>query len=116
MLTLKTLLSSFFITMLAELTVTWLWKIREKNEWYVIFLVNLITNPVLVMIRIWGYYLLSPEVLQGMILFLEILILFLEGFLYSRRLYTCRHPYLLSAAVNAASFGTGLILNLIHTF
>lgn len=114
MMILKTLLTSFLLTIFTELIVGWLWKIRNRDGWYVILLVNLITNPVLVMARIWGYYFFSPMILQWMTVFLEIVIWYLEGFLYSKKLNCCRHPYLLAITANAASYGCGLLINLIN--
>lgn len=109
----KTLITSFLLTIILELTVALIWKIRDKKSWYVILLVNLITNPLVVMVHIWGRYLLIPNVLQVLTVLIEIVVWGLEGFLYSRRL-NVKHPYWFAVAANAVSYGCGVLVQFVN--
>lgn len=105
----KILLVSFAITLLTELLCGWLWGIRSRNGMFVICLVNLMTNPPLVMGKICCSLLLPGETAGNVILAAEVLICLLEGFAYQKRLGDCRHPYWFAAAANGLSYGIGLL-------
>lgn len=111
---LNILLFSFAMTLILELIMGWLWGIREKDGIYVIFLVNLITNPPLVLGKICFSLFLPRETVGYLVLAAEGGIWILEGFLYHKRLKSCRHPYLFAAAANVLSYGAGVFWNYLN--
>lgn len=108
----RILVLSFVITLAVEMIAGWLWGIRSKSGIYVIFLVNLITNPLLVTAKICCSVFLPIETVKLLMFLAEICAVWpAEGFLYSKRLYGCRHPYLFAAAANVLSYGAGILLS-----
>lgn len=110
----KIYLFCFFLTILVESLIAWLWHVKRKG-WLVVFLVNLLTNPLVVYLN-WLLRWKVPALPQ---LFrqlpLEILAILVEAFVYKRfsqdSRFDIRHPFLLSLSANAASWGFGLLLS-----
>ena len=107
----KMLLTSFLLTFVIEWGIGLLWKIREKSDWYVIFLANLITNPILVMVQIWGHFFLEKKTLSLLIFFLECIAWILEGLIYHKKMKNCRFPYGYAVAANLLSYSAGWLIS-----
>lgn len=110
---------NLFATLLIEVPLAILLGVRNRKDIRLVFIVNCVTNPIVVTCyllisecRIFGN--LTPLFLNGIILFLEILVVLSEGEAY-RRFFTetKRNPFLLSFILNACSYGTGVILDLL---
>lgn len=107
----KVMIISFFITIIIELGIAFFLKYR-KRDLLNIFLVNLLTNPLLnsVVVTINFYYGLRCRNIA--LLFLEIIVFLIEGVIYQKYLNNRKlNGYLLSLLLNISSFGLGLIIN-----
>ena len=101
---------SLLLTILIEIPVAVLWGIRDRRELLIIALVQVITNPVAVLISncFYRYTDLNLYVFQIPI---EIAVPVAEWLLYKSAIPTFKHPFLLSFTANPMSYGTGLILS-----
>ena len=107
------LVVSFLITVAVELAVGWLLGLRDRRSLVIIFLVNVVTNPVVV-------FLLNVEYLYGLpvgriplTLFLEVSAVIVEALLYRISLKTERNPFLIALILNFASYGAGILINIL---
>ena len=108
---LRSLLLSLVLTAVLELGAAWLLGVRERRDFLLIFLVNVLTNPPLVLtldvIYLSGRQ-MPPWYLIGV---LELTAVCVEGLIFRRRICYCRiPPLLLSLLLNAVSFLGGLLL------
>lgn len=98
-------------TILIEGALAFLCGVRRRADQLIVLLVNVLTNPLLVSI---GYLILfrfgraGYNIATGV---MEISVVFVEGWIYSRFLPDRKHPFLLSMFLNAGSFLIGLGLN-----
>jgi hypothetical protein len=76
---------------------------RDGKDLLLLVVVNVLTNPAVVLT-----YWLAPH--QLMKIPLELSVVFTEGFLYKKYGRGYKRPYLFSIAANAFSFGTGVVL------
>lgn len=100
---------SLGMTLALELPVAYLWGLRGRRNLTLAVLVNVLTNPPVVL----GYYLLSARTLWPPLaiqLSLEALAVLTEGWCYARCGRDIRRPYLLSLCANGFSYGMGLLL------
>ena len=107
----KSLTLSLGATLGFELAGAWLLGVREKRDYLLLILVNVLTNPILVLILngiwlkfgIWpAWYVMGP---------LEVGVVLVEGFLFRGRLeYKKINPFVLSAALNGISVLGGMLL------
>ena len=109
---LKILINSLFFTILIELVFALLLKVRNKKDIINIVLVNIVTNPIVVLFP----YIVGLR--YGIILMYIVLILFeifalvFEGYVYKRELqYSRINPYILSLILNLASYIIGVYIN-----
>ena len=86
---------------------------RNKKDILLVLLVNILTNPVVVL-SFWlaGMYTNLHDVI--IIIPLELFAVLCEGYYYKKYGRDFKRPFLFSAAANAFSFGTGLILQLLQ--
>ncbi|MBQ9910341.1 MAG: hypothetical protein IJM50_02470 [Lachnospiraceae bacterium] len=112
---LKTFGISLGLTLAIEMALAFLLRIRTKKGLLIVLLANVLTNPAAVFLCMAsglvpgkGYYLFQLGV--------EALVVLTEGFVYGRFrdvLKAAVKPMLLSLILNACSYGTGLVLNLL---
>ncbi|MBP5490362.1 MAG: hypothetical protein J6Y10_07170 [Lachnospiraceae bacterium] len=102
-------------TLLIEVPLALVFGVRGWDNIEKVVLINILTNPVLVTILL----LLNRMKAEIDVIFLvqfvlEIVVVILEGVFYRRKLQKVRrNPFLLSAVLNAVSYGAGLALGLI---
>ena len=109
----KVMLISLTITLVIELSFAFILKYRGKDLINVL-LVNILTNPLLnsVTVAINYYYGLKARNIS--VLILEILVVIIEGFIYHKYLTRRKiNGYILSLILNIASYGLGLLVNMI---
>ena len=107
----KVMLISLICTIVIEITFAFMLGYRKKDLINVL-LVNILTNPLLnsVIVAINYYYGLEARNIS--LLILEILVVLVEGFVYSKYLTKKNiNGYLLSLVLNIASYGLGLLIN-----
>lgn len=102
------MLLALVITLLMELTVAVVLKIRNKKELINIILVNVCTNPLLVSIT-YIVFLNFGNTIQNIIeIFLEIIVFVIEGALYQKYLRLNKiNPYIFSIILNLSSYIIG---------
>ena len=84
---------------------------RDKKDLLLVVLVNIITNPVVVLLY-WLAVLYTDLHAYIIMIPLELFAVFTEGYYYKKYGRGFRCPYLFSLAANMFSFGTGLIIQL----
>ena len=103
---------SLALTIILEFLFALLYGIRNKKDLLLLVLVNILTNPPVVL----GYYLLSYYTLWNEFLIqipLEILAVLAEAYYYKTYGKDFRHPLLFSLFANAFSFCMGILLNIV---
>ena len=104
------------LTVLLEIAVAWLFRLRARGQLRLILGVNVVTQLLLNGFLNWYSYVNGTLFLTVLFLFGEILVLAVEGAVYSRWLprlgekdAPCR-PWLYAFCANALSYGAGLLL------
>lgn len=100
---------SLGLTLLLELPVAYCWGLRSRHDLTVAVLVNVLTNPAVVLLN----GLLSATPWWAVQLPLEAATIAVEGFCYRHCGENICRPYLLSLCANCISYGAGLVLNAI---
>ena len=100
---------SLGLTLLLELPVAYYWGLRSRHDLTVAVLVNVLTNPAVVLLN----GLLSATPWWAVQLPVEAAAIAVEGFCYRHCGENIRRPYLLSLCANCISYGAGLVLNAI---
>ena len=94
---------SLGLTLLLEVPFAWLWGLRDRHNLTAAVLVNVLTNPAVVLLKALGV----P------ILLLEAAAIIAEGWCYQVCGESVRRPWLLALLANVFSYGTGLVLSAI---
>ena len=94
---------SLGLTLLLELPAAYAWGLRSRHNLTVVVLVNVLTNPAVVLLHALGIPILP----------LEASAIAAEGFCYRHSGKNIRSPYLLALCANGFSYGVGRILNII---
>ena len=85
---------------------------RDKKDLLLVVLVNVITNPVVVLLYwlavLYGHWNRAAATLP-----LELFAVLTEGFYYKKYGRDFKRPYLFSVAANAFSYGVGALLQLL---
>ena len=100
---------SLGLTLLLEVPVAYSWGLRSRQDLTVAVLVNVLTNPAVVLLN----GLLSAAPWWAVQLPLEAAAIAVEGFCYRHCGENICRPYLLSLCANCISYGAGLVLNAI---
>lgn len=108
------MLRCLILTIIIEVIIGLILKIKNKKDILNIILVNIITNPIVVSIPVYiniKFGLLERNIC---LIILEIITLFVEGFIYKKVLnYKKINPYLISLILNMSSYLIGEIINYI---
>lgn len=107
MLTFSILAVSLGLTLIFEFFFALCWGLRGKREFLIVFLVNLLTNPVVVTL----YY--SFPLAQKLVLLLELGAVLTEWLCYRGCSEQLKRPFLFALCANAFSYGLGCIINLL---
>lgn len=99
-------------TIIIELFISILLKVKNKKDLLNIILVNIMTNPIVVVIPYVVYLYYGIIYRHVTLLILEILTIFFEGFTYKKVLkYNKINCYILSIILNISSYLIGLIIS-----
>ena len=112
MILLYILLSRLLGTILIEICCAFIVGVRKMKDYLNIILVNIVTNPVLVIMvfTVRSKFGILPS--YGLLLMLELLAFLIEGKIYSKYLeYKKINHYKLSFILNITSFIIGLLAN-----
>lgn len=106
------MLLCLFFTLLIELLFAFILKLRNKRDYLNIILVNIITNPILVISTYIIGVLYGNSIKDSTTYILEILVVIVEGFIYKKFLdYKKIDGYFLSFILNACSYLIGLVIS-----
>ena len=107
----RIILYSLIITLVIECLIGLILGFRKKDLLN-IFLVNVLTNPLLnATIGSVNYY-FGLRVRTIVLIILEIIVVIVEGFIYQKYFERRKiNPYIVSLILNIASFGLGKIIN-----
>ena len=109
------LLSRLLLTIIIELIISLLIGIRNKKDILNIIVVNIMTNPIVVLIPLVIRMLTNNLYSMIFLFLLEVITLFIEGIVYKNNLcYKKINWFLLSLLLNMCSFLFGLILNIFY--
>ena len=84
---------------------------HDKKDLMLVVLLNVITNPVVVMLY-WITVLYTNRNTATVLIPLELFAILTEGYYYKKYGSGFHRPYLLSAAANIFSFGTGFLIQM----
>lgn len=108
------LIRCLLLTIIIELIIALILGIRDKKDIINIILVNVITNPIVVMSQTLLYIKFGYNIEMIGIAILEVLVVLVEGLIYKKVLnYKKINPILLSLILNALSFLIGELINLL---
>ena len=106
----KIMLICLISTIIIETIFAFIFKVRNKKDFLNIILVNIITNPIVVIIPIYIELIYGLTYRNISLIILEILTVLIEGFIYYKYLdYRKINPYLLSFLLNLLSYFIGEI-------
>ena len=98
---------SLGLTLLFESAFALCWGLREKREFLIVFLVNVLTNPVVVCL----YH--SFPLARKLVLLLELGAVLVEWLCYRACSEKLNRPFLFALCANAFSYGLGCVINLL---
>ncbi len=101
---------SLILTLVLELCFGYLCRIRDKKDIVLLVLVNIITNPLVVM----SYYMIvhySHINRIAVVMVLELMAILTEGYYYKTYGNVFRRPILFALFANVFSYGIGQLLN-----
>lgn len=107
----KSMIICLICTLVIEIIFAVILRVRDKKDLLNIALVNILTNPLVVSISLYIHIYYGNYYYRISMIILELLVLFIEGFIYKRVLKKQINPYVLSLILNASSYGLGLIIN-----
>ena len=108
----QSLILSLALTILFELSFFFIVGKRNKKDLLLVLLVNVITNPIVVLLfRLSVLYTDWNKVF--VYIPLELFAVLAEGYYYKKYGLDFKRPYLFSLTANAFSFGAGLLLQLV---
>lgn len=108
------LIVSLFLTVIIELVVSLIIGIRGKEDLKVVFLANVITNPIVVFTANCVSF-LNNEVLYYVVVFiLELLAIIVEFIIFKKFLnFKKKSPLFISCINNIISFSLGVVISII---
>lgn len=108
------LIRCLLLTIIIELIIALILGVRNKKDIINIILVNVITNPIVVMSQTLLYIKFGYNIEMIGIAILEVLVVLVEGLIYKKVLnYKKINPIILSLILNALSFLIGELINLL---
>lgn len=110
----KSLVISLILTIIIEILVSYILGVRKKEDFKLIILVNIYTNPVVVFISNIVQRLNDVIIFSFSIFILEVWAVIIEGLIYRKYLKEKINFVNLSILCNICSFGLGVILLYIY--
>ena len=99
-------------TIIIELLISIILKIKDKKDFINIILVNILTNPLLVSISTLILYKYGLTKRNISVIIMEVMVVIIEGYIYKKYIkYEKINPFLLSLILNASSYFIGGALN-----
>lgn len=111
MMLIRSLVMSLVITEILELAASACFPKRNLHDFIVVFLVNIITNPVVVYLTFWFGHRLMPYYLW--VIMIESTVWISESLIFRKCLKEKHNPFLYSFVLNASSYFGGMLLDYI---
>jgi len=111
-LTISLLLTIALETSFFMLTNRWFTSSHNKKNLLLVLLVNVLTNPIVVLLH-WLTALYTNWNATVILILLEVFAVLTEGYYYKKYGDRFDRPYLFSIAANIFSFGTGVLIQMI---
>lgn len=106
------LIRCLLLTVAIEVFVGFLLKIKKRKDIITIIIVNVITNPIVVLVPLFIYYRFGHDYYLITLFLLEILTVIFEGFIYKIKLnYKRLNPFYISLLLNLSSYLIGELIN-----
>ena len=106
------MLTSLFFTELIELLWAVILQVKNKRDYFNVFLVNILTNPILVSVTFAINIFYGKMIKNYFLLLFEIVVIFIEGLIYQKNLYYKKiNGYFLSLILNFMSFFFVIFIN-----
>ncbi|MBR6133677.1 MAG: hypothetical protein IKQ29_03040 [Bacilli bacterium] len=106
------MLKCLICTIIIEIVIALILKIKAKKDLINILLVNILTNPIVVSIPVLILFRYGKYYSNITLYILEIITVITEGFIYKKVLkYKKINPYLISLILNLGSYLIGEIIN-----
>ena len=109
---LTSLASSLILTIILEAAFFLIIGKRDKKDLLLLLLVNVLTNPVVVL-SFWLAVLYTDLNRYIILIPLELFAVLTEGYYYKRYGQDFRRPYLFSTAANVFSFAAGVLIQML---
>ena len=110
---LNSIIISLILTIVIEVTLSLIIGLRDTDNIEKVILVNILTNPLVVTTTNIVYLLSQSYIFRNIVLgFLEVAVIFVEGFLFKKLLKDFKiNSYLFALYLNGISFLLGIIIN-----
>lgn len=106
------LINYLLFTILIEVCISLLFGVKKRRDIINIILVNIVTNPIVVLFPYVAYLFYGKMVRCIVLLLLELFTVIVEGYIYNRYLdYSKVNSYLLSLVLNISSYLLGVVVN-----
>ena len=106
---------SLILTLIIELTISYIIGIRKKNDIEIIVLVNILTNPIVVFISNISNQMLDISIYYIIVIFLEICAFFIEAQIFKKLLNFQKISAIkISLINNIASYSIGVLIGIIR--
>ena len=106
------LIVSLLLTIIIEISISFIIGIREKEDLKVIFWANVLTNPVVVYIANCVKLLNNNVIYNIVVLIMEVLVIIVEFYIFKKFLnYKKKFPLLIASINNIISFSLGCIIS-----
>lgn len=105
---------SLFLTIIIELLLALLIRVKNKDNLSTIIWVNCLTNPIVVFLTNISLFLNNILITNLILYLLEIIVVPVEGYLFRKNLKEMKiNAYTFSLYLNVLSFSCGLLINYI---
>lgn len=106
------MIKCLLFTILIEIIVALILKVKDNKDFINIILANCITNPIVVILPIFIQLKFGLTARWIVLILLEILTVLVEGYIYKKFLnYKKINPFLLSLILNISSYLIGEVIN-----
>lgn len=104
------MVTAFVLTVILEAAAAFLLGVRTGKGQLIVFLANVMTNPLLNAILTAVSFLISPDMYTVFLIPLEIAVVFIEGLVYKGIRELKRDPFFFSFLLNACSLLLGTVI------
>ena len=106
------MIRALLLTIIIECVFAFIFGLRNKRNFLIVMLVNIMTNPIVVSVPVLVLVKLGRKYVFPSLMILEVLAVLSEGFVYKKTLdFKKINPYLFSFILNVISYIIGEVIN-----